>query len=68
LLTFNVPPIPTPPLTTNAPVLGPVEIVFVLIVIGFVVIAPRPVTDCKVEISDIITIPELVLTTISVPV
>lgn len=45
--TFNVPLIPTPPLTINAPDEVVLDTVVLVMVIAFVVVDPRSVTSCK---------------------
>ena len=57
---------PTPPVTFSAPVAVLVAAVALVIEIALVVVAPLPVTDCSVEVVQILTTPVDVLTTVSV--
>jgi hypothetical protein len=63
----KLPPIPTPPETTNAPVVVLVELVVFVIEMAAVVELPRLVIDCKVLVFHIITSPVLVVIAVSVP-
>ena len=58
---------PTPPATCRAPLLVDVALVILVIKIALVVLLPRPVTDCNVLVFEIVILPVLVLTAISVP-
>jgi hypothetical protein len=51
----------------NAPELVPVLDVVLVIDITALVLAPRPVTDCKVLVFHIVKLPVLVVTAVSVP-
>ena len=65
--TYKSPPIPTPPVIVNAPVVVPVAAVVLVILIALFVVAPLPVTVCKVLVFQTVTLPVLVLTAVSVP-
>jgi hypothetical protein len=65
--TFKLPPIPTPPITVNAPVLVDVDDVVVLIDMALVVVAPRLVIDCSVLVFQTVTAPVEVDIAVSVP-
>ena len=67
MATYNAPPIPTPPVTVNAPVAVPVLIVLLLIEMALVVAEPRLVTVCNVLVFQIVTAPVAVETAVSVP-
>ena len=66
--TFRLPPIPTPPVTVNAPFEVAVLCVALVMLIAVGVVAPRPVTVCSVDTLLICTlVPVVALTTVSVP-
>ena len=65
--TFKFPPTPTPPLTVNAPPLEVVLCVALVIDTAWLVVAPRPVTDCSVLASFIVIDPVVAERVISVP-
>ena len=65
--TYKSPPIPTPPLTINPPVLVEVEFVLFVIDMTLSVVAPRSVTLCNVLVFQIVIVPVLLLTAVSVP-
>ena len=58
---------PVPPVTINAPVVVPVLDDTFVILIALFVVAPLPVTVCKVLVFHTVTFPVLVLTAVSVP-
>ena len=61
------PPIPTPPVTINAPLLVEVALVVLVIDTVLLVVAPLLVIVCKVEVFQTVTTPVDVLTAVSVP-
>ena len=65
--TYKLPPIPTPPETFNAPELVEVACVGLETEIALVVVAPRLVTVCSVDVFHTTTIPVAVDTAVSVP-
>ena len=58
---------PTPPVTVNAPVVVDILTEVLLIRIALVVLLPLPVTDCSVLVFQMVMLPVLVLTAVSVP-
>jgi hypothetical protein len=65
--TYKLPPIPTPPDTRRAPELVDVDCVTLVNLRSRSVIEPRAVIDCNVDVFQTVTIPEAVLTAVSVP-
>ena len=65
--TYKLPPIPTPPVTFNAPESVDVACVLLEIVIALFVVAPRPVTVCSVDVFQTTITPVVVDTAVSVP-
>jgi hypothetical protein len=65
--TYKLPPMPTPPVTVNAPVALDVAAVVVVIDTALFVVAPRPVTDCNVLGLLIVIEPVVADRVISVP-
>ena len=65
--TYTLPPIPTPLVTFNAPVVVDVEFVVFVMLTALVVLAPLPVTLCNVLVSQIVIAPDAVLIAVSVP-
>ena len=65
--TYKLPPIPTPPVTVNAPEVVEVDDVVFVIPTALLVVAPRVVIVCKVLVFQIVTLPVAVLTAVSVP-
>ena len=65
--TYKLPPMPTPPATVNAPVAVEVACVGLETVIALVVVAPRPVIVCSVDVFQTTTTPVVVDTAVSVP-
>ena len=61
------PPTPTPPATTNAPVIVEVLDNVLEILIALVVVCPLSVTLCNVLVFHIVMLPVEVLTAVSVP-
>ena len=64
---YNVPPIPAPPATVNAPVVVEVAVVKFVIEIALVVVAPLLDTESNVLVFHTITVPVFELTLVSVP-
>ena len=58
---------PTPPVTTNAPVIVDILVEVLVIKIALVVLLPLLVTDCKVLVVHTVTVPVFELTAVSVP-
>ena len=65
--TYKSPPIPTPPVTCNAPDCVELASVLLVIVICLVVLDPLPVILSSVLVFQIVTLPVAVLTAVSVP-
>ena len=65
--TYNVPPIPTPPATVNAPVIVEVEDAVFAMLIALVVVEPLLDIDSSVLVFQTRIVPTLLLTTVSVP-
>ena len=66
-LTYKLPPIPTPPATCKAPVVVETALVVFDINNALVVELPLLVTDCNVLVFQIVILPVLVETAVSVP-